>query len=302
MLRDNPDTPGPTDMRCELEVVNQPQNGVDPNIKPFVLLVEDDAKTLDRKRKLLMSFEFDVLGVSTYDDAVGELWATPGIDLVCTDISLSRSRHDRLGIDFARLVRATFSELPVAGYSGYFEDHQLSDEERALFRISFPKGRLNSEGIESLAESCRVAAIEYRMNKLQRASSRRQSETTPGKGAARKRFQILRRFSVAEAQSRDTEAGVASRGFKLRLIRPTDVEVLTTPIAIWIRGAAGHFEAEVFGFPELFVVDESEERTLDRLASVMTQRLTSLEESGNALRLDEQRLLRMLIGVLRQAD
>src|SRR2546423_1417629 len=93
---------------------------------PIVLIVEDQPDNLALRVELFKNAGCTALGVREADDAIRELRASPGIDLVFTDIHLRPSPTDKSGVALAKLVKRSHSDLPVAGYSAYFDENQLS--------------------------------------------------------------------------------------------------------------------------------------------------------------------------------
>lgn len=129
--------------------------------QPLVLVVEDDEYALQSRTEALSDADCAVVGVPSLGDAMRELRTEPKFDLIITDIRLSPSADDKSGIELARHVRDQHPDLPIAGYSAVFADHDLSDDMELFDAISV-KGSMDYRSIDETVKHWRRLAEHHR--------------------------------------------------------------------------------------------------------------------------------------------
>ena len=74
--------------------------------EPLALLVEDDPQSLKIRREMLNDVGFATVAVQNEQDALREFVASPGVDLVITDIRLHPKRpRDKSGVNLAKKLK-----------------------------------------------------------------------------------------------------------------------------------------------------------------------------------------------------
>lgn len=126
-----------------------------------VLVVDDDDLSRELAGKIFEHEKADVVLAATASDALRELRMRPGVDVLSVDISLDGDGGDREGAELAQRIRADQPDLPIIGYSSYFSEHELSEDERAAFTGYFPRGG-STRDIESWVARCLDEAVRYR--------------------------------------------------------------------------------------------------------------------------------------------
>jgi len=116
-----------------------------------ILLVEDDSRVRRMARRILLALGYDVLEAEDGQMALALLRATPDIDLLFTDIVLSR---DLNGFELAAAARQVCPGLHILYASGYAEDPLLRGRDAAdpirLIRKPFQKEDLAREVARAL--------------------------------------------------------------------------------------------------------------------------------------------------------
>ncbi len=146
-----------------------------PAEKPIALLVEDNNKVLNDRRELIRGLGYHAIAVSNADDAWREFRCTPAIDIVITDVSLVPNNHsDRSGIELARKIKAQQRDMPVVGYSAYFNEKDMRREDLDLFTKVVLRAELPTkivtmfEGLKDEALECRRRRVEESKREVER--------------------------------------------------------------------------------------------------------------------------------------
>ncbi len=82
----------------------------------IVLVVDDDDEVREIVAEFLVDFGHHVLRATGGADAMRQIRASPGLDLLITDIRMP----DMSGIDLAQAVSETLPKLKIILISGYF--------------------------------------------------------------------------------------------------------------------------------------------------------------------------------------
>jgi CheY-like chemotaxis protein len=235
--------------------------------------VEDRADSLRRRLDLFESFGCAALGATSRDDALRELHATPLVDLLVTDIHMGDERHpdDKSGIALARAVRARWRDLPIAGYSAYFAEGDLSAEERDVFDVSFPRGsqrgrelRLQVESCVELAQRHRLRRAEQLDDELQRLRAKHAVDVPPS--------EVVRRFEPAgdsAGSSITIEAPLLRAGYRLEMVSAASEHDVHESFAVWLVPNDGAWECEVYGHPEIYAFGPTEGEAIGHLVELM---------------------------------
>lgn len=126
-----------------------------------VLVLDDDDLSRELSGKIFAYERADVVLTATASEAERELRSSPEIDVVSVDISLGGEGRDREGAELARRIRASRPDLPIIGYSSYFSEDELSEDERAAFTGYFSRGG-STRDIQTWVERCLGEAVQYR--------------------------------------------------------------------------------------------------------------------------------------------
>jgi CheY-like chemotaxis protein len=238
--------------------------------QPLVLIVEDRADSLRRRLDLFESFGCAALGASSRDDAIRELQATPLVDLLVTDIHMGDERHpdDKSGIALARAVRQRWSDLPIAGYSAYFAEGDLSADERNAFDVSFPRGSQRGRELRRQVESCVELAQRHRLRRaeqldgeLQRLRAKHAVEVPPS--------EVVRRFEPAGNASMAIEVPLLRAGYRLEMVSAASERDVREAFAVWLVPNDAGWECEVYGHPEIYAFGPTEGVAVDHLVELM---------------------------------
>lgn len=237
--------------------------------QPLVLIVEDQPSSLRSRLDLFESFGCTALGVSSMNDAIRQLTATPLVDLLVTDIHMSPSdSNDKSGIELAQYVRRSWDGLPIAGYSAHFSERDLSDDELRVFDLAFAKGRLRSKDIEKQVKACVVLALQHRERRAAEyddtlARLRREQESGLSQS------DLLGEFERRGEEKLHPEGVLEKAGYRLRRVAPTLHSPIREPFVVWLLPTRDGWESEVYGYPELYSLGPTEEGAVDLLLDLM---------------------------------
>lgn len=246
--------------------------------RPVVLVVEDEDDALRWRTQSLADVDCMAIGVQSHDAALRELRAAPAVDLVLTDIHLAAPVNDKSGVALARYIRDTYVDLPVAGYSAYFEEHQLEADKEVfdeLFDIVWKKGGTQLDELDEIINYCRTRAMEHRKSRRDTAFEvhsllrRRHEEDFP-------EVELMRELHPPD-QAAPVEAALRAAGYRLKLVE-TNESRLAKPIIVWLLEVDDHVEAEVYGQPALYAHGDTDEEAIAALVDLM--RLYADEQSS----------------------
>lgn len=237
--------------------------------RPLVLIVEDKPRSLKTRLDLFEHFGCTALGAGSMKDAIRELTATPLVDLVVTDIHMpteSGEETDKSGVEFARYVRRGWDDLPVAGYSAHFTEDQLTEEELGVFDLSFAKGRQRARDIEVQVEACVALALDHR--------ARRAADYDDTMARLRREYEVrapvtelLRQLQPDATGNAAVEGALQKAGYRLKLISASSGR--REAIAVWLLRTKEGWEAEVYGYPELYAFGGTEQAVTESLIELM---------------------------------
>lgn len=234
---------------------------------PVVLVVEDRKKALEFRLEALTEAGCTTIGVQSHDDAIRELRASPGVDLVLTDIHLAKQRDDKSGVALARYIKDVYKGLPVAGYSAVFFDKDLSVGDEEPFDHIWPKAQLDVAGIDQMVSICRAEALAHRQRRAETAFEiqavlRRRHE------AVHPEVELLRELRLGGGESEPVESVLSDAGYRLRLVE-ANVGGLAEPTILWLLPVGDGVEAEVYGQPALYAQGASDEEAVADVIELM---------------------------------
>jgi CheY-like chemotaxis protein len=221
-----------------------------PEGSPIVLIVEDRPEALKLRKDLLTEAGCTAIGLTSSDDAIRELRASPGVDLVLTDIHLARKQEDKSGVALAHFIKETYRDVPVAGYSAWFGDDELSASDRLPFDHMWPKGSLKGDAIREMVADCRRSALQHRMQRAENAFEvhailRRRHEMQHPE------VEMLRELRLSGGEAAPVEEVLGEAGYRLKLVDPKAAGI-AHPTIVWLVPVDGEVEAEVYGEPALY--------------------------------------------------
>lgn len=244
---------------------------IDEQPRRLALLVEDDQISLDIRREMLNGRGFATVAVQNEEEALREFAASPGVDLVITDIRLRPERRtDKSGVVLARRIKAISAKVPIVGYSAAFAEKELSDDDRAPFTSYYARGGSEPAQIIRHIEEWKVLADEFREQRQAEARGRlrkfREKYGQPDPVYSTLRFLVPNRLLTGEDLS-CVEDVLRNAGFQLRIIdrgyaRPTiedETAEVRSRILVWLRREADAVVAEVYGFSEFYSFGDTEE-------------------------------------------
>lgn len=157
-----------------------------------VLLLDDDDLNRELSRQIFQLHDVAVVCARTVADAERELIAAPEIDVISVDVSLRGLGHDKDGAVLAQRLRAIRPDLPIIGYSSYFDENALSSPERGAFTAYFSRGG-SSKDIDEYVARCLDEGARYRSRRREVwsreiAELARTDHPEDAHGLARRRF------------------------------------------------------------------------------------------------------------------
>jgi CheY-like chemotaxis protein len=105
-----------------------------PAVRARVLLVDDDVLVSTGTAAMLEDLGHEVIEAGSAARALSLLEVTPGIDLVITDHAMP----EMTGVEFARVVRQRYPDLPIVLATGYAELPAGTGSDLGLTRLSKP--------------------------------------------------------------------------------------------------------------------------------------------------------------------
>jgi CheY-like chemotaxis protein len=272
---------------------------------PIVLVIEDDPQSLEARIGRFEDLGFAVIPAGSFQRALGELDTVPGIDLVVTDINLSREDpYDKSGVDIARHVRETRPGVPVAAYSGQLTEDALSTDEVELFDLRMIRGGYTKRAeLSRMFDRCvqlasdgrrqRATAMEDRLEMLRRTYAQLHPEV-----------EVILTLSPDTPSQTPSDAVLEREGFRLRAVGP-DVSHGRRTFLIWSRPTAGETEIEVYGYPNLYAYGPTESVAVERLVELLGLLWQDLADAEHDVVADAARMrefLASLFGGHAEAD
>lgn len=237
---------------------------------PLVLVVEDDDTARSLRGRQLEQAGCRAIAVSTSDEAMREVWSSPLLAGVLTDINLTRGTDDKSGIALARYLREHRPTLPVAGYSGVFAEGRLSDADLALFNLYCGAGAASTAEIRAAIVSFAALAEAYEKER-KACVEQRLDELLLTNQVDHAAFAAFR--SLICDRNLEVEQLLSEVPMYPYFLQPGEIPELFTPshsprlrlrvaILVWMREGPDFVEAEVHGVPELYAYGKSREEAL----------------------------------------
>ncbi len=264
--------------------------------EPVVLIVEDLADQRMEKAREMVERGCVPITVEGTDAAARELTASPGIDLVLTDIHLvPRRSGDKSGVELARFVRMDHPDIPVVGYSAYFSENELPEEDLKLFDFAYGKGQSTFSEIEVIMDRCGELAFASRQQRKDRSE---ELLAEPSGDQSELVLEIVRSASLAEVEG--VEQVLHKAGFQLKLVT-IPAAGNPKPLIVWVREQGSCVDIEVYGHSGLYVTAESEEEAFEHLVDLIQLYWEELNDPDKELSGPAKRLYDFLAD-LRLAD
>jgi CheY-like chemotaxis protein len=254
--------------------------------KPVALIVEDKPRALKRRKDLFNIGGFLAIQASSKEEALLQIQCAPAIDIVVTDIDLGAPGNDRGGIELATQLKAMKPGLPVVGYSAFFKQDDLAEDEWRTFDRHYAKAD-GSKVLDSQLDEWRILALAYRTRRF--ATAIGELERIRHKyRVVDKDVNVLREFlagshlpsATADRLGGDLSADeiLSQLGYKLRLVeagtpRPSSegrsVGQVMSTILVWTKRDADGFTAELYGHPCMYEAGDTEDVAIERLLILM---------------------------------
>jgi len=236
-----------------------------------VLLLDDSDDNRELSTKIFHNEEVRVVEAATRVEAQRELIAHPGIDAVSLDICLRGKGDDKDGAGLAVEIREMRPDLPIIGYSAYFEENDLSPEEREAFTAYYHRGG-SIEEISEYVNRCLDEGLEYRRRRRELFDQQLARLNEVGQIEERE-YSVLRSFSPAPSDELSIEHALVAAGYEIEVVLPSPPEQLNViprrPFVVWVRqGEEQEYEAEVFGQPSLYGIGDSPALAIQNLLEV----------------------------------
>lgn len=237
-----------------------------------VLVLDDDDKNRELSARIFANEEARVVEAATRSEAERELIAHPGIDAVSLDVCLHGEGSDKEGATLAMQIRELRPDLPIVGYSAYFEEHDLSPEARTAFTAYYHRAG-DIEEIEEYVNRCLDEGREYRRRRREHFDQQL-ARLVEGGQIEEREYSVLRSFSPAPSDELSIEHALTAAGYQVEVVLPSPPRGLSViprrPFVVWLRqvGDSKEHEAEVFGQPSLYGVGESSAVAIQNLLEV----------------------------------
>lgn len=235
---------------------------------PVVMVVEDVPDDLRLRVDHLNDLQCIALGFTHSDDALRSLFAVPGVDLILTDIDLNGTGQDKSGIALARFVHEQKLNIPVMGYSAYISDELLTNDERQYFTGTLLRKGMQYKEINAMFEEVRDRAIAHRRSRTDVVETMLRSLREKYTIEIRD-MELVRELVLNTDGAKGLDETLCAACYSLSILHPTTSPMLSRPILIWLRRTGGLFEAEVYGYPNLYSSGTSEAEAISILVELM---------------------------------
>lgn len=258
---------------------------------PLVLVVDDEERNLDVRRKQLEKRELKVVVAGSREAALTELNASPEMDAVITDIRLDKNNPtDTSGLDLAREISVRYADLPMVAYSAVVREGVLTPEDESLFIRGVAKGSKLKGELEEVIEAIRDAAVGHREQRRQRADMQRAELLGRSSVQLSHATESVRRLLPHSRDTTDIEATLRTAGYHLELVTCSAFRVTANPLLVWLKDVEDGVEAEVYGESILYSHGSDADEAIERLVELMCLyaedfNASTQAEAGPAVRL-----------------
>lgn len=249
---------------------------------PLVLVVDDQADSLDTEVELVRRVGCAAIGVTSAELALLEADQSPHFDAVLCDINLLNRPNDRSGVALAGAIRRRLPSIRIVGYSAQFSEEDLTTSERAVFdrwyRRADDRPRDMADGVRTEAIAARVKRLHQRQEGLARLRERHA-------GVYEGDVEFIRSFVPGSVENSNEEE-LATAGYRLVLITSDAFNEVANPVAAWVRSSvnsetdSSETEVEAYGHSQLGVVEDTEQEAFSSFIEMMSLLRTDLEEAG----------------------
>jgi CheY-like chemotaxis protein len=243
---------------------------------PLVMVIDDQLESRETESELVRRQGCIVISAESAEKALLEAQHAPLFDAALCDINLKNRPNDRSGIDLSRRLKEVYPFVKIVGYSAYFGEDDLSEQEMEPFDRWF---RRAEDSPVEVASAVRELAMEARAERTKSRVARLDDlrEMFPGVYACD--IEFVRRF-VPIDQHPEVERSLSESGFRLFLVTSSAFSEVANPVAVWIRLISDGVEAEVYGHPQLGSFNDSVPSAIQDLIEVMELVKTDLDEIG----------------------
>lgn len=265
--------------------------------RPLMLLVEDNLESLSARVEIYEDAGLTVLTAASAEDAIRQIWSSPMVCAVVTDLNLEPSdTDDTAGVYLCKYLREVRPGLPVAGYSAHFDEAAVAETDRELFDRYYARGSLTVRGIADSAAEIRELAIEFR--DLRREEALKRLDTLR-KAQCLDLAQCNFYQSLLPREDSWIEQVLTSSGYELLTIVSPPAPIskcsprLATALLVWVRSGPDGVESEVFGMPNLYAAGADLDEAITGLLEIMCLFFEDLREADDLVgeALDLQRFL-----------
>ncbi len=249
-----------------------------------VLVLDDDDENRELSARIFAEEAVRVVEAASKNEAERELISHPGIDAISLDVSLGGGGRDKDGAALAVRIREARPELPIVGYSAYFEESDLSAEERAAFTAYFHRGG-SIQDIREYVDRCLDEGLRYRRHRREVFEQQVDELAREGRLGERE-YAVLRSLSPAAGDDLTIERALTEAGYQVEVILPTPPRsarfLPRRPLVVWTRPVeeTGEYEAEVFGQPALYGVGATPEEAVRHLVEVFWMFVEEISETN----------------------
>lgn len=234
-----------------------------------ILLVEDNQAISAAYKAIFEGEGNQVFCAFDADEALRLLNENPtfGFDLLFTDIDLvgdPEKGADKSGISFACYAHRVMPNVPVVGHSAYFDNDDITIDERACFDEWFPKGIKTAER-EIMFDRALSLAKSKRKLRINKLSNVMQDELSDSLNVpcSSKEFELL--------------------DYKKDIIDPCEFSEFINPFAVWRRESEEGCELEVVGYPALIAWGENRSDAYEHLFDFIKSNKDLAKMSDEAL-------------------
>lgn len=219
-----------------------------------ILLVEDNKAISAAYKEILESEGNHVICAFDFDDAVKILNENLSFvfDLLFTDIDLvgdPQRGADKSGISFACYAHKIVPNVPIVGHSAYFDNDDMTPEERACFDEWFPKG-IKTADRETMFDKALSLARQKRKERMAHAAEVSFSAVQ----------ELLTPFTVPM-----TSREFTLLGYQKDVVTANENNGFVKPFTVWRRESEDGCELEVVGYPAILAWGDNKEDAYEHL-------------------------------------
>jgi CheY-like chemotaxis protein len=134
--------------------------------KPLVMVVDDDKKQAEFRAELLSQAGCTTVVATTANEALNTIGDLLRLDLVITDLHLTRSGEDRSGVVVAHKARERFVGIPIVAMVPFTGSEQMSEGDRSSFAAVLEKGVRNVPELKATIDQLATLARNHFASKM----------------------------------------------------------------------------------------------------------------------------------------